>query len=46
MRKKHIGRWLIAALVIALAMIAAVVVYKTKEYAAGNAFYDSLRGMR
>ena len=39
-------RWLIAALMIALAVIAAVIVYKTREYAAGNAFYDSLRGMR
>lgn len=27
-------------------LIAAVIVYKTREYAAGNAFYDSLRGMR
>ena len=35
-----------AALMIALAVIAAVIVYKTREYAAGNAFYDSLRGMR
>ena len=34
------------ALMIALAVIAAVIVYKTREYAAGNAFYDSLRGMR
>ncbi len=45
MRRKP-TRWLIAALMIALAAIAAVVVYKTREYAAGNAFYDSLRGMR
>ena len=33
-------------LMIALAVVAAVIVYKTREYAAGNAFYDSLRGMR
>lgn len=46
MRKKRTGRWLIALLVIALIAVAAVIVYKTREYAAGNAFYDSLRGLR
>ncbi len=46
MKKKHRGRWLIALLGLILAVIAAVIVYKTREYAAGNAFYDSLRGAR
>ena len=44
--RRNRTRSLIAALMIALAVIAAVIVYKTREYAAGNAFYDSLRGMR
>ena len=44
--RRNRTRWLIAALMIALAVIAAVIVYKTREYAAGTAFYDSLRGMR
>lgn len=44
--RRNRTRWLIAALMIVLAVAAAVIVYKTREYAAGNAFYDSLRGMR
>ena len=44
--RRNRTRWLIAVLMIALAVVAAVIVYKTREYAAGNAFYDSLRGMR
>lgn len=46
MRKKQTGRWLIGLMVIALIAVAAVIVYKTREYAAGDAFYDSLRGLR
>lgn len=46
MKKNHRGRWLIALLALVLALVAAVIVYKTREYAAGNAFYDSLRGAR
>ena len=44
--RRNRTRLLIAALMIALAVAAPVIVYKTREYAAGNAFYDSLRGMR
>lgn len=46
MQKKQTGRWLIGLMVIALIAVAAVIVYKTREYAAGDAFYDSLRGLR
>lgn len=37
---------LIALLVVVLAVAVGVIVWRTREYAAGAAFYDGLRGGR
>lgn len=45
-RRGRTRRTLIALLVVVLAVAVGVIVWKTREYAAGAAFYDSLRGGR
>jgi hypothetical protein len=44
-KRKRGRRALIAALAVILIVIAAVTVYKAREYSAGKEYYDSLRNI-
>lgn len=43
-RKRNGLKWAIAVLMIALAAVVAMIVFKQREYDASEEFYDSLRG--
>lgn len=44
MKKNRVLTVILVLLVLALAAVVGVIVYKQMEYRAGEAFYDSLRG--
>ena len=43
-RRKSAAKWIIAVLVLALIVVAGVIVWRQREYAASADFYDGLRG--
>lgn len=43
-RRKSPAKWIVAVLVIALVVVAGVIVWRQREYAASADFYDGLRG--
>ena len=45
-RKRRRGRILIWILVALLVAVAAVIAFKMREYAAGAAYYEGLRGLK
>ena len=43
-RKRRSYKWAIILLAIALLVVCGVIIFKQREYAAGNEFYEGLRG--